>query len=1224
MLGRIPLIRNNSRARAWRLALLLVLGLSLTVVVGQAHSAEPAGLLPNLVADPPDNQSLETSNTEGGLKPDGESRLLLRFNGYIHNTGPGALDIRGSREKPAESKATEEEVERHREKEEGLPQNVEEQLANPPMKVFQRVFTTSAEETNIERPHKEETSPAEVFYVNADGHHHWHLQHVAKYSLWNATKTAEVAPAQKVGFCLDDSQHVETGIGPSKQVYADAVAPFRDFCQQFRPNATSLFEGVSPGWRDVYTSDLGFQWVEVSNVLPGEYWLREDVNPTGVIKETGGANVPSYATTPTIIPGFVAQAQTVSVQAGESKTVTVTSKAFKDTATPKYALVASPQHGKLTILSSSSVSYTPTAGYTGPDSFTFSAADPNSRFPLNPAVATVSIEVGAGTAQPSVSIEGAPASIVAGSSVQLKAAVKNDIPEVTWSTSAGSITSAGVYTAPSEPPAGGKATVTATTSKGAQAKVSIEITAASPSNLLVGDATATYPVAEGTPAGRAEAFGFTAKATGTVEELQFRTNGTADPGITGVDLGIFAEVVSEGVGIPGKLLGQAKAPGEPATNSWIKATGLSVPVVSGTKYFLEALPLGANELHFNTAVASGGVISGNSKEGSLTELKEFPTVGMWEGFFQGPVGFQALAGTAQPQPSVSIEGAPASMVAGSSVQLTAVVKNDSPEVTWSTSAGSITSLGVYTAPTEPPAGGKATVTATTVKGAQAKVSIEITSVAQPSVSIEGAPASMAAGANVQLTAVVKNDSPEVTWSTSAGSITSAGVYTAPAEPPAGGKATVTATTAKGAQAKVSIEITAAAGSKGLLVGDATTSYSVADVTTAGREEAFQFTAKSTGTVEELQFRTSATANTGLTGVILGVFAESSGKPGAILGQAKVSGEPAVNSWIKATGVSAAVVSGTKYWLVVLPLGSSSAKLHYNVQSASSAGTGNLESSATVSVLTAESSWVTYNQGSVGFQAIGATSGAAAVPAAVGAPQASVAIAGAQSSMIAGVSVQLSATVTHDSTPVSWSASAGTITKGGLYTAPSVPPAGGTVTITAGASGGAHDQRTVAITPPPPDTAAPAAPLPAGEPATAPTAHGSVPVLPRPEAMLMEHTLVMTTGTTAAGRIELSAYLGKRRLGGCAAQSPVGRSFSCRLTLGKRVSRNTPVRVVASLRVGAAVLRNSRPAEPLPAMKMGGAIGAGVILANGQLPASWRFNCSPSMARALAAALRAKS
>ena len=94
------------------------------------------------------------------------------------------------------------------------------------MKVFQRVFTTNAEETNIERPHKEEPSAAEVLYVNADGHHHFHLQHVAKYSLWNASRTAEVAPAQKVGFCLEDSEHEDQdlGVGPSSKVYADNVA----------------------------------------------------------------------------------------------------------------------------------------------------------------------------------------------------------------------------------------------------------------------------------------------------------------------------------------------------------------------------------------------------------------------------------------------------------------------------------------------------------------------------------------------------------------------------------------------------------------------------------------------------------------------------------------------------------------------------------------------------------------------------------------------------------------------------------------------------------------------------------------------------------------------------------------------------------------------------------------------------------------------------------------
>src|SRR5271163_4735830 len=175
------LIRHLTRAVVWPLVLLVVLGLSATVIIREAQSAEPTALLPDLVADPPDNVSLETSDTEGGLKGAGESRLLLRFNGYVHNIGPGALDFRGSREKPVETQATEEEVERHREKEEELPQKTEEELAKPPMKAFQRVFTTNAEETNIERPHKEEPSSAELVYVNADGHHHFHLQRVARY-----------------------------------------------------------------------------------------------------------------------------------------------------------------------------------------------------------------------------------------------------------------------------------------------------------------------------------------------------------------------------------------------------------------------------------------------------------------------------------------------------------------------------------------------------------------------------------------------------------------------------------------------------------------------------------------------------------------------------------------------------------------------------------------------------------------------------------------------------------------------------------------------------------------------------------------------------------------------------------------------------------------------------------------------------------------------------------
>ena len=352
------LIRRISRSLAWpRLAFVLVISVFLAGATDQAGASEPTPQLPNLVADAPNDASFEVSSTEGGLKGEGELKLLLRFNGYIHNIGPGALEFRGSRKTSSE-----------------------------PMHAFQRIYYSDGS-------FKEEPSSAELVYVTADGHNHWHLQKVAKYSLWNSAKTAKVAPAQKVGFCLEDTEHVEPNVGPAEAVYSDANVRF---CEEDHPDALSLFEGVSAGWRDVYGSNLAFQWVDASNVLPGEYWLRADVNPTGVIKEAAGANTPAYATKPTIVPGFDALAQATSTHAGEPRTLTLTSEAWNDSSSPRYAIIAQPQHGTLSAVNKNQITYTPTSGYAGPDSFSFSAVDPNSPFPRRPAVATVSIEVIAG------------------------------------------------------------------------------------------------------------------------------------------------------------------------------------------------------------------------------------------------------------------------------------------------------------------------------------------------------------------------------------------------------------------------------------------------------------------------------------------------------------------------------------------------------------------------------------------------------------------------------------------------------------------------------------------------------------------------------------------------------------------------------------------------------------------------------------------------------------
>jgi hypothetical protein len=497
-------IRYIHRPLVWLAATLLV-GAVLFVVIRQARASEPPkpGLLPNLVATAPEEVEFETSNNDGDLsKAPEEARLLLRFNGYLHNDGSGALDMRGSRAEPQVGQAAKEEVgQREKELQEAdegkrpeepqeLSEKTEQELTSPRMGVFQRLYTETGKppvppeqtkkynkenEEYLKRANEEMASSAEMLFVNADGHHHWHLQHVAKYSLWNAAKTAEVAPAQKVGFCLEDSEHVEVSKGPPGAIYSDDVAPYRDFCQRYQPYTTHVYEGISPGWRDDYSYQLGFQWVDVSDVMPGEYWLREEINPEHTILEEGKGEKVAYATKPTIVPGFDALAQTVGTTVGKPVTVTAASSRWESEGEPlgepDYTVVSGPQHGTLKPVSGTDEAiYTPEAGYSGPDSFTYSASDPSSEFPRHPEVATVAIEVDAQA--PSVAISGAPSKMYAGTSVQLSA-VTDDDSEVTWNASAGSITSSGLYTAPAEPPIGGAVLIAARSAQGAEDQIMV-------------------------------------------------------------------------------------------------------------------------------------------------------------------------------------------------------------------------------------------------------------------------------------------------------------------------------------------------------------------------------------------------------------------------------------------------------------------------------------------------------------------------------------------------------------------------------------------------------------------------------------------------------------------------------------------------------------------------------------------------------------------------------
>ncbi len=416
---------------------LVALAISAPVLAMATASAapRPGDVLPDLVADPVADEVLGTDASGGSV------RLLLRFAGFVHNKGQGAVEIRGSR--PSTSSA---------------------------MSVTQRLFDASG-------AWHDDPSSAQLAYEEGDGHLHWHLMHAARYSLWNSERSAQAAPAMKVGFCLEDSQHVDSQ-GPRRRVYGDT----RDhrFCEQGNPNALSVFQGISAGWRDEYHNELAFQWVDVSSVRPGYYWLRSDVDPDDVVVESGEVNQAAWAGDTTTIPGYIARAvDGGDASSGQPRAVTLSAEQFGSPGPVVYRIESGPANGSLNVTtggstSSPTVYYTARPGYQGVDSFTYSARAANSGFPRSPATATVSMRVAAGDA-PTLQLSGAPESMVAGTSVHLQATVTNDGPGVTWSVDGmqggsaalGTITPDGLYRAPAQPPAAGAVTIAARSAGGA-------------------------------------------------------------------------------------------------------------------------------------------------------------------------------------------------------------------------------------------------------------------------------------------------------------------------------------------------------------------------------------------------------------------------------------------------------------------------------------------------------------------------------------------------------------------------------------------------------------------------------------------------------------------------------------------------------------------------------------------------------------------------------------
>jgi hypothetical protein len=448
----------------------------------------------------------------------------------------------------------------------------------------------------------------------------------------------------------------------------------------------------------------------------------------------------------------------------------------------------------------------------------------------------------------SVTVSPTTASVAVNATHSFSATVQGTVTNtaVTWTASSGTISAAGVYTAPAKT---GTATITATSvadpTKSSSAKVTITAAPVAVSSISVSPASASV-LTSGTLQLSVSVQGST-----TNKSVTWKTSsGTIS------NAGLFTASATGGaVTITATSVADT-------TKSDTATITVAAPVVNSVSVSPAApsILIGASQ-QFNAAVqgtvanksvtwsATSGTISAN---GLFTAPATATTATVKATSVADPTksASAAITVSAPTVTSVTVSPKTASILTGASEQFTASVQGTvtNKSIAWSTTSGVITSAGVFTASATP---GTATITVTSLadptKTASATVTVAAATV--NSISISPTTASISTGGTQQFTASVQGTvtNKAVTWSASAGTISAAGLLTAPA---AAGKVTITATSVADKTKSASATVTVSAPT----VTSISVSPSAVSILTLATQ---QFTANVQGTVADKSVTWSA-------------------------------------------------------------------------------------------------------------------------------------------------------------------------------------------------------------------------------------------------------------------------------------------------------------------------------------------------------------------------------
>lgn len=208
----------------------------LSVIVFFISAAQAHSLYPDLktTLDPLRDHEIDTSTFPG--------KILLRFGNGVANVGDGNLEIKAG------------------------PLN-----RNGTRKVYQRIYSS----------HGGYRTRLAGNFVYHPQHGHTHFADFAKYKLRKITSGGGVgsivASSSKVSFCLIDEEVFDSTL-PNYN-----PSPTYSYCG-------TTVQGISVGWVDVYYKGLADQWIDITNVRPGRYWLESTADPSNRLVEKNERN----------------------------------------------------------------------------------------------------------------------------------------------------------------------------------------------------------------------------------------------------------------------------------------------------------------------------------------------------------------------------------------------------------------------------------------------------------------------------------------------------------------------------------------------------------------------------------------------------------------------------------------------------------------------------------------------------------------------------------------------------------------------------------------------------------------------------------------------------------------------------------------------------------------------------------------------------------------------